>query len=47
VVDGQSLAGIPSFRAYLHERVSRDENREMILSKALTELLTGYLRSSR
>jgi len=35
------LAGIPSFREYLRERVERDVFYEMKLSNALIELLEG------
>jgi hypothetical protein len=35
------LAGIPSFRAYLQERVERDTDEELRLSRALMGLLAG------
>jgi ubiquitin C-terminal hydrolase len=37
----QGLAGIPSFREYLRDRVQNDTKRELQLSEALWELLTG------
>lgn len=37
----KSLAGIPSFREYLRERVERDQMRDMKLSKSLMDLLNG------
>lgn len=41
----QSLAGLPSFRKYLRDRVRRDQARELILSNALFELLLSmFLR---
>jgi hypothetical protein len=39
----QGLAGIPSFREYLRDRVQNDTARELKLSKALWELLTGMI----
>lgn len=37
----KSLAGIPSFREYLRERVERNQRRDMNLSKSLMDLLNG------
>lgn len=37
----QSLAGLPSFRKYLRDRVRSDGGEELILSNVLLELLLG------